>query len=359
MKKAQAELARILIVDDEDHILETYRKSLEPQLAQGGNFSELRDMHKSIFGSNMEVREEAVYELVFARQGNEAVREVLASREEGRPFSVVFLDMRMPPGQGGFLTAKQIRAVDQRCNIVVVTAYSDVEVTEMATAILPPDKFFYLRKPFYPQEIQQFAAGLTAKWKAETILEAMVEERTKRLVQTNIALHQEMDSREKMEKELSASSKKICRQEEELMGVTNAIEILFRKKFNAQQEFENNMLYNVHQHIMPYLQKLKRCDNEEKRGRYFNIIENNLENMVSPFMHNLSLAHINLSPEELNIAHLISQGIKSAEIGELLGLNKRTIDYYRDRLREKLGLKLSKKSLKEALDEFKLRKKSQ
>lgn len=346
------DLPRILLVDDEEHILATYKNCLAPNGCGIEDRQDLKDLHEAIFGESKKNASKAGYDLVFADQGTVAVREVLEANRASRPFSLVFLDMRMPPGQGGFETAKQIRMLDKRCNIVVVTAYSDVEVSDMAATILPSDKFFYLRKPFYPQEIQQFAAGLTAKWKAEILLEALLEERTTKLTETSIALNEEMDEKQGIQNELQEVSKKVQQKEMEVNGVTTAIERLFREKFNAQKEFENNMLFNVNSYIMPYLQDLKACDSEAKRQRYIQLIENNLQNLVSPFMYNMGLQHSKLTSLEMNVAMFITQGLRSEEIGELLGVNKRTVEYHRDKLREKLGMKQTKKNLREALLEL-------
>lgn len=46
-----------------------------------------------------------------------------------------------------------------------------------------------------------------------------------------------------------------------------------------------------------------------------------------------------LSGREIDILLFIAQGLTSREIGEMLFLSKRTIDYYRRRLRKKLGIK--------------------
>ena len=53
-----------------------------------------------------------------------AVKEALARNE---PFAVVFLDMRMPPGPDGVWAAARIRELDPAVEIVMCTAYSDVD----------------------------------------------------------------------------------------------------------------------------------------------------------------------------------------------------------------------------------------
>jgi DNA-binding LytR/AlgR family response regulator len=53
-----------------------------------------------------------------------AVREALGAEN---PFAVAFLDMRMPPGPDGVWAAARIRELDPAIEIVMCTAYSDVD----------------------------------------------------------------------------------------------------------------------------------------------------------------------------------------------------------------------------------------
>jgi len=57
------------------------------------------------------------------QQGDEAVDAVKSSIEEDRPFSVAFIDIRMPPGPDGVWTAEHIRALDSNIEIVIITGY--------------------------------------------------------------------------------------------------------------------------------------------------------------------------------------------------------------------------------------------
>ena len=73
-----------------------------------------------------------------------------AANAANQPFAVVFLDMRMPPGPDGLWAAQRIREIDQQVEIVICTAYSDVDPLEIGRRVPPADKLFYLQKPFHP-----------------------------------------------------------------------------------------------------------------------------------------------------------------------------------------------------------------
>jgi diguanylate cyclase (GGDEF)-like protein/PAS domain S-box-containing protein len=165
---------RVLAVDDESPILDSYRKILASDVKESSDLDELKT---KLFGGEEKVATPQVpVETIFCRQAEEAVEAIHAGIEEGDPFALVLLDMRMPPGRDGAWAAREIRALDKDVGIVIVTAFSDVDPREISEGVPPPDKIFYLQKPFHPHEIRQLVAALGAKWRAERSLD-----RTERL----------------------------------------------------------------------------------------------------------------------------------------------------------------------------------
>src|ERR1700721_3392355 len=81
-----------------------------------------------------------------------AVREALAADD---PFAVAFLDMRMPPGPDGVWAASRIRELDPAIEIVICTAYSDVDPRNIGQMGPPEEKLSTLTNPFHPHEIRQ------------------------------------------------------------------------------------------------------------------------------------------------------------------------------------------------------------
>ena len=140
---------RVLVVDDEPGILESYREVLAAAAAPASSPSQesLSDLRAKLFAKDTpkpaEVRERARFELTecnSAAASVEAVRESIATQ---RPFAVIFLDMRMPPGEDGAWAAEHIRAIDENVSIVLCSAYSDVDTEELCGRVPPEDKFFF------------------------------------------------------------------------------------------------------------------------------------------------------------------------------------------------------------------------
>lgn len=204
---------RVLVADDEPLVLETYQRILAPPAPAGP--SELEAYGARLFGSTRQGELNASYDVTLSSQTSAAVEEVRRACEQGRPFAVAFLDVRMPPGMNGVWAAEQIRALDPHIEIVMVTGFSDVEPQDITHRVPPPHKLLYVQKPFHGREIRQFAAALSAKWLLEKQLhqsneelELRVREQTADLLQANSELRKEIAARAQTEQSLREAESK-------------------------------------------------------------------------------------------------------------------------------------------------------
>lgn len=150
---AAPENKRILAVDDDPGILDTYIDLLQPRAQR---FSRLKTMMGVVSPPA------AGFELSTAHQGDVAVKLVGETARKSLPYAAAFLDMRMPPGMNGLATAKAIRAIDARIFIVIVTAYSDHSIEEIYREL--GHDVLLLRKPFAEDELLQLARTLSDIW---------------------------------------------------------------------------------------------------------------------------------------------------------------------------------------------------
>jgi diguanylate cyclase (GGDEF)-like protein len=158
---------RILVADDEQPLLDAYKHCLQPE---SGSSQELDALGDQLFGASEPAEVTTDFDVDYVNQGESAVEAVVRAIADGRPYSVLFLDMRMPPGMDGRETAQCIRNLDPNINIVIVTGYSDHSPLEVAKVAGPLDKLFYLAKPFQTDEIRTLAHSLTSKWSMEADL---------------------------------------------------------------------------------------------------------------------------------------------------------------------------------------------
>jgi len=203
---------RILIVDDSPPIHEDFRKILCPDCDNGSEA--ISHMEEKLFGEKRERKASMCFDLDSAYQGEEGLLRVQQSIEENSPYSVAFVDVRMPPGLDGIKTAAHMLKKDAELHIVICTAYSDYDWDEMLETIGDTDRVLVLKKPFDTVEVRQLAYALAKKWllhrevaRNVNDLERMVYERTESLRLTNESLQNEITHRERMETKLRLAQK--------------------------------------------------------------------------------------------------------------------------------------------------------
>ena len=177
---------RVLMIDDSPAIHEDYRKILT-----GRDNGEVTAAEAALFGEQPAVAGPA-FAVDSAMQGREGVERVRQSLAEGRPYSVAFVDMRMPPGWDGLETIEQLWKVDPEVQIVVCSAYTDYDWLELLARLGHSDQLIVIKKPFEPIEILQAASALSRKWQNARALrhhveslERVVTDRTKGLEAAN------------------------------------------------------------------------------------------------------------------------------------------------------------------------------
>ncbi|MEM9940991.1 MAG: diguanylate cyclase [Planctomycetota bacterium] len=154
--------ARVLIVDDNTDIHEDFRKILCSRSSQTNQ--EFEEM-EILFGMSDDKSDvDTDVEIVCASQGKEGYAMVKKSIEDGVPFSLAFMDIRMPPGWDGIQTTKKIWELDPEIQVVICSAYSDYSWHEMARELGHSNRFLVLKKPFESVEVRQLVAALHHRW---------------------------------------------------------------------------------------------------------------------------------------------------------------------------------------------------
>jgi signal transduction histidine kinase/HPt (histidine-containing phosphotransfer) domain-containing protein len=151
---------RVLVVDDNQAIHEDFRKILQAK-AGGESFAQAR---AALFGDSPLSEALERFELDYADQGQAALTLVQLARNEGRPYAVAFVDMRMPPGWDGLETIERLWKEDAELQVVICTAYSDHSWEDIVRRLGHDDRLLILQKPFSSVEVSQLATSLTGKW---------------------------------------------------------------------------------------------------------------------------------------------------------------------------------------------------
>ena len=153
---------RILVIDDNPSIHEDFRKILGDKKSRSAS---LVAKEKLLFGEEPQTASKTQgFEIDSAHQGDEALALVERARDEGRPYSVAFVDVRMPPGWDGIETIERIWDVDPQIQFVICTAFSDYSVQEILRRVGMSDRLLMLKKPCDCAEITLIATALNQKW---------------------------------------------------------------------------------------------------------------------------------------------------------------------------------------------------
>ncbi|MBC8433171.1 MAG: response regulator [Desulfobacterales bacterium] len=292
---------KILIVDDEAAVRRVLKKTLE---SNGYNCTAAADASE-------------------ARRGLEQ-----------QDFDLLLCDIRMP-GESGLDLIRYVAPQYPDTAIIMVTGIDDPVEAKIAREI---GIYGYILKPFDPNQILISVANALRRRELEMQatsyrqnLEEIVKQRTAELLDRNATL-------QKREAELKTQAK-------ELEEVNNALRVLLKKREQDQAALEESILANVKKTIEPYLERLKRGRLNAEQHACLSIIAENINDIVSPFIKELSSSYLSLSPTELQVVNLIKQGKRTKEIAAILNLSANTVMSHRYKIRSKLGLLKKKTNL--------------
>ncbi len=149
------------------------------------------------------------------------------------------------------------------------------------------------------------------------------------------AVHVVRDVTEKKTAEIEIENKT-----KELEEMNSALEVLLRKRAKDKTELEEKVLSNVKNLIQPYLRKLQKITHNDQQATYLRLIESNFKDILSP---------LPFTPTEIKMSSLIKNGETNKEIAQILNISIKTVEFHRDNIRKKLGLKNKKINLRSFL----------
>jgi diguanylate cyclase (GGDEF)-like protein/PAS domain S-box-containing protein len=179
---------RILVIDDNVAIHHDFIKILTP----ASSSQTLDTLSTELFGDEQEKPALPQFRIDVASQGQEGVMRIKKALEEGRPYALTFVDIRMPPGWDGIETIKHIWAIDKDIQVVICTAYSDYSWEETVEHLGRTDNLLILKKPFDNVSVRQIACALTTKWQLTEESHRYTEVLKKQVADRTVSLQQSL-----------------------------------------------------------------------------------------------------------------------------------------------------------------------
>jgi diguanylate cyclase len=181
---------RVLVIDDNPAIHQDFQKVLGAG-PESATATEVDAVEAIILNKSPRV-DQSRFQVDCALQGAQGVTMAHEALLAGAPYAVAFVDMRMPPGWDGVKTIEHLWAIDPDIQVVICSAQSDYDWSEVVGRLGCSDNLLVLRKPFEPIEVQQCASALCRKWHNEReicvqieTLEHLVASRTEGLEAAN------------------------------------------------------------------------------------------------------------------------------------------------------------------------------
>ena len=151
--------------------------------------------------------------------------------------------------------------------------------------------------------------------------------------------HEDITALKLVEEALRESREELKEQKQSLEEANIALKVLIKHRENDKLELEKNVLTNVKELVLPYVEKLKEVPLKPRNKTLVEIIENHLKDIISPLLQKFSNAQIILTPQEIKVVALIKDGKSSKEIADILAISETTVNFHRKNMRKKFGLK--------------------
>jgi len=148
----------------------------------------------------------------------------------------------------------------------------------------------------------------------------------------------------KAEKDLKKRERDLRHRTKKIEEVNSALRTILRARDEEKKEIEAAIYNNLKELVFPYLEKLRR-NKVDNRDEIFDVLTNNLNEICSPLVRNLRTIYTELTPKEILVVNLIREGRSSKEISEILNVSTKAVEFHRENIRRKLGMKNKKLNL--------------
>jgi len=228
-----------------------------------------------------------------------------------------------------------------------ITGYSESEVIGSTTIevgfwIKPEDckyvtqklkkdeAFINLELEYYDKQgeirLGKFSAGIISIQENQYILTAI----------------EDITEKKRLEEALLQANKgleeKVNERTVELEEKNITLKVLLGQRGDDKKKLEEAIMSNVKELVLPNLTRLKNSTLSSKQQTALNVLESNLNEIISPFAGNVSSSYLKLTPPEIQVANFIKHGASSKDIADSLALSQRTIDTHRYNIRKKIGI---------------------
>ncbi len=175
-----------------------------------------------------------------------------------------------------------------------------------------------------------------------------------RVIEADLKLLVEADMRARLERQLQEAldqlETKVEERTSELEDANIALRVLLQNVEQARDDYDEKILKQIKGLVLPIFSKLRACTRgNEAASIYLEILERNLKSISVSLSDQMTTVFEDLTPSEQDVALMIMQGQRTKDIARTLSRELSTIEYHRNNIRKKLGLRKSGQNLRSKL----------
>jgi DNA-binding CsgD family transcriptional regulator len=139
------------------------------------------------------------------------------------------------------------------------------------------------------------------------------------------------------ERQLQESNRQLEVERKALAESNIALRGVLARIEDEKRDMCRDIQANVERILMPIIHALMLRVSRPDR-KYVELLRDNLDDIVSPFVSQFSRQNIALTPTEVRICDMIRRGMQTKDIAAIRGVSVATINRHREHIRRKLGV---------------------
>jgi len=287
---------------------------------------------------------------------NQAADKLLSGKEKADEKSNSIFKLFVERSLSGMIIVNQAKILFVNPAFKKITGYTDDEIRTMSPwDMVHPDEREKIRalglERLKKEDVRDY---YETRWIHKKGYEIWVEVRAAlfenqgdKLILANVV---DITNRKKAEKKLKESEHELQVKSIKLSETNTALKVLLEQRNEEKIELQKSFVFNIEKLVLPYVSELEEMLSRPRDLAYVQTIKSNLIDVISPFLRKLASKYLSLTPKQILIINLIRQGKLSKEIADIMGVSKAAIDFHRNEIRHKLGIRNKQINLKSYLE---------
>ncbi len=175
-----------------------------------------------------------------------------------------------------------------------------------------------------------------------------------RVIEADLKLLVETDARARLERKLQESldqlESRVAARTVELEEANIALRVLLESVEQSKEDYERKVSRKMKGLVAPVVGKLREClSGNDPANLYLDLLEENIQSITRSASDGLVDMIQSLTPAEQEIAFMVMRGQTTKDIARLLSREPSTVEFHRNNIRKKLGLRKSGQNLRSIL----------